>query len=390
MSCACGHARPERAKFCPECGAAFAPRCASCGAELTPAAKFCAECGADIRSLAPPTPVSARKVVTILFADLAGSTALHERLDPESVNAFMENYYQAMRRAVEAHRGTVVKFLGDGVMAAFGVPRVAEDDALRAVRAAVAMQQAFDDLARHASAAVGEIGLRVALNTGEVVVNADNTDVVGDPVNVAARLQTEAHDGDVVLGESTHRLVATLVTLAPLGSVTLKGRAEKVKAYRVESLERPAGAATVAFVGRDEELGRITAVDDTAVTRPAARLAVLLGSPGLGKSRLTEEFVRRQGESVSVLTVHCDAAGGATFAPLAEALREWLSANRDQVALLTKGSGVVVAADRPPPNPLLGGLSIFSPTPELFRYRGINSPAEWRRSPLKGTPTTRL
>jgi class 3 adenylate cyclase/tetratricopeptide (TPR) repeat protein len=360
MNCACGHARPERAKFCPECGAAFAPRCASCGAELTPAAKFCAECGADIRSLAPPTPVSARKVVTILFADLAGSTALHERLDPESVNAFMESYYQAMRRAVEAHRGTVVKFLGDGVMAAFGVPRVAEDDALRAVRAAVAMQQAFDDLARHASAAVGEIGLRVALNTGEVVVNADNTDVLGDPVNVAARLQQEARNGDVVLGESTHRLVATLVTLAPLGSVTLKGRAEKVTAYRVESLERPAGAATVAFVGRDEELGRITAVYDTAVTTPAARLAVLLGSPGLGKSRMIDEFTSRLGDRASVITAQCDAAGGATFAPVAEALREFL--RRED------GSGSAVGAF------------------ELARHPGMNSRAESLESPLKGTP----
>ena len=358
MNCACGHERPERAKFCPECGAAFAPRCASCGAELTPAAKFCAECGADIRSLAPPTPVSARKVVTILFADLAGSTALHERLDPESVTAFMERYYAAMCAAVEAHRGTVVKFLGDGVMAAFGVPRVAEDDALRAVRAAVAMQQAFDDLARHASAAVGEIGLRVALNTGEVVVNADNTDVVGDPVNVAARLQQEARNGDVVLGESTHRLVATLVTLAPLGSVTLKGRAEKVTAYRVESLERPAGAATVAFVGRDEELGRITAVYDTAVAAPAARLAVLLGSPGLGKSRMIDEFTSLLGDRASVITAQCDAAGGATFAPVAEALREFLR----------REDGSAVGAF------------------ELARHPGMNSRAESLESPLKGPP----
>jgi class 3 adenylate cyclase len=298
----------------------------------------------------------ARKVVTILFADLAGSTGLHERLDPESVNAFMERYYQAMRGAVEAHRGTVVKFLGDGVMAAFGVPRVAEDDAMRAVRAAVAMQEAFRQLAGEQSARVGEIGLRVALNTGEVVVNADNTDVVGDPVNVAARLQQEAHNGDVVLGESTHRLVAALVTLAPLGSVTLKGRAEAVKAYRVESLERPVGTATAAFVGRDDELGRITAVYDAAIATTAARLVVLLGSPGLGKSRMIEEFARRLDDAATVLTAQCDAAGGATFAPLAEALRELLSAHRDQVPLLTKeGSGEVgQLAKQPPPSPLLG------------------------------------
>ncbi|MBI3781909.1 MAG: nuclear transport factor 2 family protein [Deltaproteobacteria bacterium] len=322
----------------------------------------------------------ARKVVTILFADLAGSTGLHERLDPESVNAFMENYYRAMRGAVEAHRGTVVKFLGDGVMAAFGVPRVAEDDAMRAVRAGVAMQNAFREFVKtltpdpspkmgegkpaipplpfreRGPGGEGAIGLRVAINTGEVVVSADNTDVVGDPVNVAARLQQEARNGDVVLGESTHRLVAALVTLAPLGSVTLKGRAGAVKAYRVESLERPVGTATAAFVGRDDEMGRMTAVYDAAIATPAARLAVLLGSPGLGKSRMIEEFACRLGDVATVLTAQCDAAGGATFAPLAEALRELLSADDGrQVPLLSKEvSGVVGKTDLPPPSPLLG------------------------------------
>ena len=124
-------------------------------------------------------------------------------------------------------------------MAAYGVPQVAEDDAIRAVHAGVAMQQAFRQLAREHAA----IGLRVAINTGEVVVSADNTDVVGDPVNVAARLQQEGRDGDVVLGEATRRLVAALVSLEPLGSFALKGRTEQVKAFRVVSLERPAGAA---------------------------------------------------------------------------------------------------------------------------------------------------
>jgi ribosomal protein L40E len=168
MTCArCGHTNPERAKFCLECGAPIAARCASCGTELPPAAKFCLECGAAIKGLGvkglaargktePPTPnpltpnplssTEARKVVTIIFADLIGSTSLHERLDPESVTRLMERYYRAMRGAVEAHGGTVVKLMGDGVMAAFGVPRVAEDDAIRAVRAGVAMQDAMKGL----------------------------------------------------------------------------------------------------------------------------------------------------------------------------------------------------------------------------------------------------
>ena len=207
-------------------------------------------------------------------------------------------------------------------MAAFGVPRVAEDDAIRAVRAGVAMQDAFRELARTEFAAVGDIGLRVGINTDEVVVAADNTDVVGDPVNVAARLQAEAHDGQVVIGESTRRLVAAQVTLVPLGSFALKGRAEAIKAYRIYSLDRPVGTMAAAFVGRDDELARLTAVYEAASATPAARLAVLLGSPGLGKSRLIEEVTRRLGDAASIVTAHCDAAGGATFAPVAAALRE--------------------------------------------------------------------
>jgi class 3 adenylate cyclase/tetratricopeptide (TPR) repeat protein len=278
----------------------------------------------DVAVQRPAEQAEARKVVTVVFADLVGSTALHERVDAESARRLMDRYYRAMSTAVESHGGTVVKLLGDGVMAVFGVPQVAEDDALRAVRAGVAMQQAFRRLVGEQGVVLAEIGLRIAVNTGEVVVSGDNDDVVGDPVNVAARLQEQGRDGDVVIGEATHRLVAARVTLEPLGCFALKGRAETVKAYRVVSLERPTGTATAAFVGREEELARIGAVYDAAVAKPAARLAVLLGSPGLGKSRLIDEFLRRQGDAVSVLTAHCDAAGGATFAPVAEALRGFL------------------------------------------------------------------
>src|SRR5262245_43910945 len=206
MRCtACGCENREGVRFCEECGATVTRRCDACGSDVPPAAKFCGACGGSLvahRTHAPADAV-ARKVVTIVFADLIGSTALHERLDAESARGLMDRYYQALLGAVETHGGTVVKLLGDGVMAAFGVPRVAEDDAIRAVRAALDMQQAFRALVKTFSPTEkgfgGEdLGLRVAVNTGEVVVSADNTDVVGDPVNVAARLQQEAGDGDVV------------------------------------------------------------------------------------------------------------------------------------------------------------------------------------------------
>ncbi|MBI1817965.1 MAG: AAA family ATPase [Deltaproteobacteria bacterium] len=273
--------------------------------------------------------------------------SLHERLDAESTRRLMDHYYRALRAAVEGHGGTVVKLLGDGVIAAFGVPRVAEDDAIRAVRTGVAMQHAFRELARAEFAAVGDIGLRVGINTGEVVVSVGNDDVVGDPVNVAARLQQEAHDGDVLIGEATRRLVSELVTLAPFGVLSLKGRAETVAAYRVVSLDRPAGAAATAFVGRDDELRRLVAVYDAAVATPAARLAVILGSPGLGKSRLLDELGRRLGDGATVLTAHCESASGATFAPIAKAVRKWLGVERTNPSDPSDPTDLAIAAALP-------------------------------------------
>src|SRR5262249_46255385 len=157
---------------------------------------------------------------------------------------------------IEANGGTVVQLLGDGVMCAFGVPRASEDDALRAVRAAVAVQGSFREFVRAYDELASRVGLRVAVNSGEVVVSDDYEAGIGDPLNVAARLQQEAKDGDVLLGEATQRLVAGRVTLDPVGSFALKGRADPVAAYRVVSLEPPARAAAAPFVGREAELRR--------------------------------------------------------------------------------------------------------------------------------------
>ena len=289
--------------------------CCSCGTSNRPGARFCDACGA---ALAPrPSDDAARKVVTIVFADLIGSTALHERLDAESARRLMDDYYRTLREVVAAHGGVVVKLLGDGVMSAFGVPTVGEDDALRAVRAAAGMQRAFRGLV----GTDGRIGLRIGVNTGEVIVGADHADVVGDPVNVAARLQQAADDGDVLIGEATCRLVGELVTLAPFGNLTLKGRSETVMAHRVVSLERPTGTGATPFVGRDAEIRRLLTAYETAIAAPATRLAVVLGSPGLGKSRLVGEVTRRLEGRARVLTVRCDPAGGAGLVALAQAVR---------------------------------------------------------------------
>ena len=346
MICAsCARDNPADARFCMHCAAPLPRRCVQCGIELPAVACFCPQCAHPVAAATAQSPVhaatsvEARKVVTIVFADLAGSTGLHERLDAESTRRLMERYYQALREAIEAHGGTVVKFLGDGVMAAFGVPQVAEDDAVRAVRAAVGMQQAFRELRASNTTALVDVGLRIGINTGEVIVSADNTDVVGDPANVAARLQQEAQDDEVIIGEATRRLVQETVTLEPIGVRSLKGRTETVAAYRVVSLDRPAGAAAVAFVGRDDELRRLLGVYQTAVADSCTRLAMILGSPGLGKTRLLEEVARRVSDGTTVLSARCESAGGATFAPIARAVRVYLRsdlAGGVQIPLLTK------------------------------------------------------
>jgi hypothetical protein len=177
----------------------------------------------------------------------------------------------------------------------FRVPHVAEDDAIRAVHAAVRVQRGFRAFADARHEVARGIGLRVALNTGEVVVSDDHRAGIADPLTVAARLQQEAQDGDVLIGEATAHLVRERVTLDDVGTFSLKGRAETVTAYRVVSLERPAGTATLAFVGRDEEMRRLTAVYEAAAAGPRTRLAVILASPGLGKSRLMAAFARARG-----------------------------------------------------------------------------------------------
>lgn len=370
MRCSsCSHQNRPAAKFCEQCGTALRPKCAGCGSEVRPAARFCDECGTPTSAGAPPRPPAdrgARKIVSIVFADLVGSTALHERLDPESARRFMESYYAAMRGAVEDHGGTVTQLLGDGVKAVFGIPRVAEDDALRAVRAAVTMQDSFRELAERQRGAVGRTGLRVAVNTGEVVAE-DDTEIIGDPVNVAARLQEQGRDGDVVIGQATHRLVESELTTERLGSFALKGRAEEVEAYRVVSLDPPSAGTVATFVGRDDELERVTAVFREAASTPATRMAVVLGSAGIGKSRLMAEFARRRGEAATVLEAHCDAAGGSTFAPLANAIRRRLGIASDASWDDTRGaiesalpdgderdriaSGVVALLEAAPSNP---------------------------------------
>ncbi len=321
----CGERNRDTARFCTYCGTTLVQRCPACDNEIVPGGRFCDSCGTAVDASVPapatvaaPT-VAARKVVTVLFADLTGSTALEERMDAESVRSILDRFYAAMRAEIERHGGRLVKFTGDGAMAAFGVPEVHEDDAARAVDAALAMRSELEQLAEDLQL---ELALKIGINTGEVVVSETDDDVVGDAVNVASRLEGAATGGEILVGEDTWRLTRATSRYEPVEPLTLKGKAEPVPAYRLLAVdERTADSAAAPFVGRERELGRLLAAFQEAVDAKAARLVTIIGSPGLGKTRLSRELMAEVADVAAVRETRCDPAGESTFAPIADLMR---------------------------------------------------------------------
>jgi class 3 adenylate cyclase len=328
-------------------------RCPNCGQENPGEFRFCGACGAE---LVPPSPArEVRKTVTVLFCDVTGSTAMGERLDPESTRRVMSRYFDEMRAAIERHGGTVEKFIGDAVMAVFGVPVVHEDDALRAVRAAADMRQALaglnDELERDRGV---RIESRIGVNTGEVVAGQGNSIATGDAVNVAARLEQGAEPGATLLGESTYRLVRDAVVAEPVEPLAAKGKAEPLRAYRLSEVVK--GAEFIPrrldspLVGRENELAQLQRAYDHAVSEGVAYQFTLLGPAGIGKSRLIRELNDRV--DARLLAGRCLPYGeGITYWPLGEI--EPLSseidfeANRDEIALQTRRILERLARERP-------------------------------------------
>lgn len=302
--------------------------CGACARELASDARFCDGCGTPVgpaaAPLVPTAPASeaVRKIVTVMFADLGGSTGFGERTDPETARVVMARYHSTMREVVEEHGGRVAKFIGDGVMALWGIPEIAEDDAARAVTAGAAMQARFvafaDDIAeRHGE----RLTFRVGINTGEVVIAAGDADMVGDALNVAARLEKACEPGRVLVGEETWRLTRGLLHYEPLGDVTVSGRAEPVSIFRLaEGAATPIDAPTP-FVGRDRELGRLVTACADAVEQRSPRFVTVLGSPGVGKTRLARELIGSVGADTRSFELRCDRAGEATFAPIVDLIR---------------------------------------------------------------------
>jgi class 3 adenylate cyclase/tetratricopeptide (TPR) repeat protein len=273
----------------------------------------------------------ARKVLTILFADISGSTRLGQTLDPESLRRLMSRYFAEMRVVIERHEGVVAKFIGDAVMAVFGVPRVHEDDALRAVRTATEMRDALTRLNAEFEPSWGvTMKVRTGVNTGEVIAGEpgqDQTFVVGDAVNLAARLEQFAEPGEILIGQDTHRLVRNAVVAERVGPLELKGIAEPVPAWRLLDVvpDVPGWSRTLdsQLVGRDGELAELQAVFRGSAEACECRVVTLIGPAGVGKSRLTRELLSRLGGEPTVIRGRCLPYGeGITFWPVAAILRD--------------------------------------------------------------------
>jgi class 3 adenylate cyclase/tetratricopeptide (TPR) repeat protein len=272
----------------------------------------------------------ARKVVTVLFTDVAGSTALGERLDPELLRSVMWRYFDTVQAALERHGGTVEKFIGDAVMAVFGVPVVREDDALRAVRAAVEIGEGLRSLNGELAGAYGiEIETRTGVNTGEVIVGGgpDQKLATGDAVNIAARLEQAAAAGEVLIGPATFDAVNDFVHAEPASPVHAKGKTDALAAYRLLGLrpDIPAFMRPIAtpFVGRESELAQLRAAFDESVGTRSATLATVVGTPGIGKSRLARELLDSLRNDARVLVGRCTSYGeGVPYLPLADVVRD--------------------------------------------------------------------
>ena len=314
----------------------------------------------------PPQQVREdRRTVTALFADVTGSTALGETLDPEALRRWMSSFFNEARAVVERHGGTVEKFSGDEVMAVFGVPAAHEDDPLRAVRAASDMLTAVEilDEALAAEDRGVRFRVRIGVNTGEVVAGAASAGgsfVTGAAVTTAKRLQELAEPSTIVIGASTFRLVRDAVDAEPLGRREVRGKSKQVEAYRIGAVDPyapgVARALDTPLVGRTRELTALHAAFESTRATSTCRLFAVLGDPGIGKTRLARALVDELEPHARVLVGRCVPYGdGATYLPVIDALRDALPALQQMLAddeeagvALERVTALVDGGDGPP------------------------------------------
>jgi class 3 adenylate cyclase/tetratricopeptide (TPR) repeat protein len=304
----CGVENPSGARFCGGCGASLARACPACGEANDAAMRFCNQCGAALDETAPPTPtpqpaaaqaVSERRLVSVLFADLVGFTSASEKRDAEETRELLSRYFDTCRRLIELYGGTVEKFIGDAVMAVWGTPVATEDDAERAVRAALDLVAAVSALGDEVGAE--ELRARAGVLTGEaaVTLGAEGQGMVaGDVVNTAARIQSVAQPGSVYVGEATRRATEQTIAYDDAGAHELQGKGglyPLFRALRVVSGARgslKAAGLEAPFVGRDRELRLVKELFHSAVDDGTAHLVSFIGIAGIGKSRLAWEFFK--------------------------------------------------------------------------------------------------
>ncbi len=316
--------------------------CPSCGAQAGERGRFCAECGTPLA--VGQAGRESRKKVSMLFMDIVGSTTLAERMDPEALRQIMDTYFAACGAAIADHGGVVEKFIGDAILAVFGATVAREDDAVRAVRAAVTALGALRDLSAELMASYQvSLEARCGICTGDVVVTLLATGdfrVIGDAVNTASRLQNAAPPGGILLDAATAAMARSQVAIEPVAPLALKGKAQAVRAWRVGGTALPEASVpdpAASFIGRNDELDELRHSFRRAARRQAC-LVTVLGGPGIGKSRLVREFLAtlpdgpvgsgpgadNAGEAVTILSGRSSAYGrGITYQPLAQMLRSY-------------------------------------------------------------------
>jgi class 3 adenylate cyclase/tetratricopeptide (TPR) repeat protein len=315
MRCtSCGSENPDSKRFCGNCGSPLGNRCARCGVENPAGQKFCGDCGADLsqptaapQSATPSSiehgkphevPEGERRHLTVLFCDLVGSTEIASHLDPEEWREIVGEYHRAAAQAIERFGGSVAQYLGDGVMAYFGWPEAHDNDAERAARAGLAILEAITKLNEHP--ARPKLAARVGIDSGTVVVGAGagkDSDVFGDTPNIAARVQSAAEPGTVVITDAVHRLISGLFVVEDRGAQALKGIERPVQLYRVVQPSGVRGrfeaaAATrglTPFVGREDELRLLMSRWERAL-EGEGQVTLIIGEAGIGKSRLVQRF----------------------------------------------------------------------------------------------------
>ena len=348
-------------------------RCGECGAENPDGNKFCGECGSSLTDR-PPAPEARtlseeRRRATVLFADLSGYTAIAEGLDPEDAKALIEGALQRLSREVVKRDGHVDKYIGDNVMAVFGAPVAHEDDPERAVRAGLAMQAAMNEInaeiAERAASRDIELALRVGINSGEVLAGhvGDQYTVIGDAVNVAARLQAAGAIGAVTVGGSTRRLTAEAIEYRPLEPLALKGKAHPIPAWEAVGALDPASRprrrpAAAPMIGRDEELALLLSLFERSRRESRPHLVTVFGEAGVGKSRLLTELaaaLEERAEPAATLIGRSPAYGTTTaYAALGEILRNRFAISREEAresGIERLGAGIAALSDDPEIDP---------------------------------------